>query len=48
MINGLPELHPDVVNLLEAPDKEVDPDNGGAVHTVSAVLSLSLGKLGIN
>ena len=48
MINGLPELHPDVVNLLEAPDKEVDPDNGGAVHAVSAVLSFSLGKLGIN
>ena len=44
----LPELHPHVVNLLEAPDKQVDPDDSGAVHAVSVgvghVLSLSLGK----
>ena len=31
------ELHPDIVNLLEAPDKEVDPDEGGAVALVPGV-----------
>ena len=31
------ELHPHIVDLLEAPDKEVDPDEGGAVALVPGV-----------
>ena len=40
------ELHPHVVNLLKAPDEEIDPDDGGPVQAVTVrvcqVLSLSL------
>ena len=39
------ELHPHVVNLLEAPDEEVDPDQGGAVAAVLARPRLAPGHV---
>ena len=39
------ELHPHVVNLLEAPHEEVDPDQGGAVAAVLARPRLTSGHV---